>query len=374
MICHVFRRGRFYWGKLRLDGDHRLSVFSLGTTDKRVALSKLLDVAKEREKEAAGLLPPQSVREGAAEPLSGVLEAFLEDLRAKGRADTTLSKYKKTLAKLFLRCRWRLLADVSARSFCEWRARCGLNPKTLNDLLAAMMTFLCWLKYQRRLAENPLEHVQRIDTRATRKQHRRALTADELARLIATAPPHRSLVYRVAAYTGLRRAEMMALQWGDFTLDGPAPVVRVRASTTKNRKDAVIPLHASLATALLAHRPPDAASFGLVLSGLVPRIPTFRKDLSKAGIAYVDDLGRRADLHALRVTFGTKLSSSGASPRVVQELMRHSDLRLTMGVYTDAVQLPLRQAINSLENEQSESKNHTGIIDVRTETLSVAVR
>jgi integrase len=348
MICHVFRRGSTYWGKLRLDGEHRVSAFSLGTTDKRVALAKLLDAAKEREREAAGLLPPQSVREAAATPPEELLTAFLEDLKAKGRADTTHAKYKKTLTKLFVRCRWRLLADASARSFCEWRAKCGLSPKTLNDLLGALMTFFGWLRYQRRLAENPLEHVQRIDTRATRRQHRRALTADELARLIATAPPHRSLVYRVAAYTGLRRAEMMALQWADFTLEGPSPCVRARASITKNRKDAVIPLHPEVVAALLAHKPADASPFALVLAGLVPRIPTFRKDLTKAGITFVDDSGRRADLHSLRMTFGTNLTLAGAVPRAVQELMRHSDLKLSMQIYTDASQLPLFETVKRL--------------------------
>lgn len=348
MICYVFKRNGTYWGKLRLDGEHRVSVFSLGTTDKRIAYAKLLETASEREKEAAGLLPPQSVREAAATPLAELLTAFLEDVKAKGRADTTHAKYDKTLSKLFARCRWRLLGDVTARSFCEWRAKCGLSPKTLNDLLGAMMTFLGWLKYQQRIAENPLEHVQRIDTRATRKQHRRALKPEQLAKLIATAPPHRSIVYHVAAYTGLRRSEMMGLQWGDFTLDGPAPCLRVRASTTKNRKDAVIPLHPELAAAIAAFKPANAAPFGLVLAGLVPRIPTFRKDLVLAGIKFIDDTGRRVDLHSLRMTFGTNLTLSGAAPRTVQELMRHSDIKLTMKIYTDATQLPLSVAVANL--------------------------
>jgi len=348
MICYAFKRNGIWWGKLRLAGQHRVSVFSLQTSDKLVATAKLLETAKERQREAAGLLPPQTVREASATPLAELLAAFLEDLEAKGRAKTTTTKYAKTLAKLFARCRWRLLADVSARSFCEWRAKCGLKPKTLNDLLAAMMTFLGWLKYQRRLDVNPLEYVERIDTRATRKQHRRALTHAELVRLLAAAPAHRALVYRVAAFTGLRRAEMMALQWGDFTLDGDTPTLRVRASMTKNRKDAVIPLHPELVAALLAFKPVDAAPFGLALAGLVPRIPTFKKDLRAAGVPFEDQLGRRADLHSLRMTFGTNLTLSGVAPRSVQELMRHSDIKLTMKIYTDAAQLPLVAAVQSL--------------------------
>jgi hypothetical protein len=70
-------------------------------------------------------------------------------------------------------------------------------------------------------------------------------------------------------------------------------------------------------------------------------VPTFKRDLAKAGIPFEDERGRRADLHALRTTFGTLLSASGVSPHVAMELMRHSNLKLTMKVYTDVSQLPL---------------------------------
>jgi integrase len=62
----------------------------------------------------------------------------------------------------------------------------------------------------------------------------------------------------------------------------------------------------------------------------------------------VDDLGRRADLHALRKTFGTALVLNGDQPRVVMEVMRHSDLKLTMKFYTDAAQLPVGAALSRL--------------------------
>jgi site-specific recombinase XerD len=71
---------------------------------------------------------------------------------------------------------------------------------------------------------------------------------------------------------------------------------------------------------------------------------TFRRDLSRAGIVSQDEQGRRVDLHSLRVTFGTNLILSGAHPRVAQELMRHSDIRQTMKLYTDVSKLPVREA------------------------------
>lgn len=348
MICHVFKRGRFWWGKLQLDTDTRLSRFTMGTSDKRIAQAKLSEIAKEREREALGLGVPRSVREAAAMPIAGLLTAFLDDLQAQGRAIGTCALYRRTLTKLFKCCCWKTLADVTARSFCEWRARCGLSPKTLNNLLGELQVFYGWLVHQRRASENPLLHVQRINTRGTWRQYRRGLTAAEMQRLLEVAPPRRRIVYLTAAFTGLRRAEMNGLQWGDIDLDAAIPFARARASTTKNRKEAVLPLHPELVAGLRALRPIDAAPFSPVLRGLIPRVPTLRKDLVRAGIAFEDEKGRRADLHSLRMTYGTNLTLSGAAPRVVMELMRHSDIKLTMKIYTDAGQLPLADAVANL--------------------------
>ncbi len=345
MICHVYRRGRFWWGKLQLDTDTRLSRFSLGTSDKRIAQAKLSEMLKEREKEALGLGVPRSVREAATMPIAGLLTAFLDDFQG---ATGTRALYRRTLTKLFKCCCWKTLADVSARSFSEWRARCGLSPKTLNNLLGELQVFHGWLVHQRRAAENPLLHVQRINTRGTWRQYRRSLSPVEFQRLLDNSPPHRAAVYLVAANTGLRRAELSGLQWGDVFLEAEVPHVRARASTTKNRKEAVLPLPPDAVEALRRLRPIDAAPFSPVLRGLIPRVPTLRRDLVRAGVPFEDEKGRRVDLHSLRMTYGTNLTLSGAAPRVVMELMRHSDIKLTMRIYTDAGQLPLADAVAKL--------------------------
>jgi site-specific recombinase XerD len=54
------------------------------------------------------------------------------------------------------------------------------------------------------------------------------------------------------------------------------------------------------------------------------------------------------DFHSLRLTFGTNLVLSGAHPRVVQEMMRHSDIRITMKLYADVTGLPLVDAAAAL--------------------------
>ncbi len=61
-----------------------------------------------------------------------------------------------------------------------------------------------------------------------------------------------------------------------------------------------------------------------------------------------DDRGRTLDVHALRTTFGTLLSKGGVAPRTAQAAMRHADIKLTMGVYTDPKLLDVRGALDAL--------------------------
>jgi hypothetical protein len=92
----------------------------------------------------------------------------------------------------------------------------------------------------------------------------------------------------------------------------------------------------------------DTLPMDLVFRGLIQRMTVFRKDLEAAGVAYVDAKGEYADFHSLRKTFGTMLTLAGVPQRVVMELMRHSDMRLTAKTYTDAGMLPTGDAVMML--------------------------
>lgn len=58
--------------------------------------------------------------------------------------------------------------------------------------------------------------------------------------------------------------------------------------------------------------------------------------------------GRVVDFHALRHSYIILLERSGVSPKLAQELARHSDIRLTMNVYTHARLHDLAGAVEGL--------------------------
>lgn len=346
MMAYPFRRGRWYYGKVRLDGWAKERTFSLHTTDQRVAQSKMQEEVRQLEMEAAGLLAPRTARKAAQRPLAELQTAFLDDMTARGKSPNTLRIYRAALGKLRAGCGWSFLRDISAASFCEWRAVCGLKPKTANDYLHAAQRFVRWLMRQRMAIENPLEYVEPVEAR-TGGEYRRGLTPDQVVSLLTTAPRPRVIVYRLALEAGLRRHELKGLRWTDVNLESEHPCVRVPASIAKNRKSALLDLGPEMVAELQSVRRPETASFQRVFSA-IPKVATLRRDLARAGIPFVDELGRRADFHALRKTLATTLAVQGVHPYVLKEVMRHSDLKLTMKVYTDAAQLPVSAALGKL--------------------------
>ena len=125
------------------------------------------------------------------------------------------------------------------------------------------------------------------------------------------------------------------------------PYIQLRAETTKARRADHIPLCGELAEALRGARAADGADDGPVFAD-VPDMDVYRADLTAAGIPYKDAQDRQADFHALRHTFGTMLAQSGTGIRTAMELMRHTDAKLTMNVYTDPHLLETAGAVESL--------------------------
>jgi len=58
--------------------------------------------------------------------------------------------------------------------------------------------------------------------------------------------------------------------------------------------------------------------------------------------------GLYADFHSLRHLFITNLECAGIRPKMAQTLARHSDIRLTLGVYTHVELHDQTAAIDSL--------------------------
>ena len=348
----TWQESRFWTVKIYTDGKPKLVK---GYTDKNASeqLGAKLERAKARGEQ--GLIDPFKAHRGR--PLLEHVKDYISELRALGRDDKYVYNVDKRLAKLLALCGWNILADITADAFCHWReapiqqraadsedGRVG--PRTLNQYLETLRAFCKWAMKRKRMGANPLADVPKMDETNDVRRARRALTAEQVEALLLKVPEHHQNVYRFILATGLRRQEIEDLQWGDVRLDSPTPFLKLRAKATKSRRADSLPLRADVAVELRALQ--GEAGDGERVFATLPTMDEHREYLKAAGIDWKDSEGRRADFHALRHTYGTLLSKAGVSPREAMELMRHTDLRLTMKVYTDPRIFDLAGAVEKL--------------------------
>ena len=336
-----------YRGRFRFDTDKKETDVALGLTTKDNAKAALRRLVEERENEHFGRIAPKLQRDAESKPLVEHLADFVASLRAARRSEHYAYLMGRMVTKICDECRWKYPQDVPVNAFEAWRAKnADKSLKTLNEYLNCTRAFLNWMEHCERIAANPLRKVRKHSTRGHERRKRRAYSDADLAMLTTVAGP-RLLAYFLAAHAGLRRAEADKLRWADVQLEAAEPFLVVRAENAKNRREQAVPLHPELLAELKRRKPTDAKPGDLVLPDGVPSMPALRQDLSAAGIAFVDETGQRADFHALRHTFATRLAKFGAGQRARQELMRHSSPMQTEG-YTDASQLLLRDAVRLL--------------------------
>lgn len=389
---------------------------STGCRDQQAATKVLAEILAGVEKIKSGLITRTEAKICAHgdQPLSEHLQEYLRHLAAKrirGRkvSPMYLVNVKGRLERIQRECDLTRLQDISRQGMERWLDRVeakGMAAATRNEYLTSMIALCNWAVGDSRMLANPLIGIGKADISGDRRHLRRALTVEEIARLLNAAEmrpiaeygrgvvklsakerkgrktwaydpvtaenldacyarglkraakrlgqlrrigEQRRLFYLMAVSTGLRRKELAGLKVGQIHLQAaPTPFAELAGSQTKNGKPACIPLRPEVATAIRDYLHKNDRGLDDTLFAVPPTIRVFDADLDAAGIAKTDPRGRVVDIHALRHTFGTHLSAVGVHPRVAMAAMRHSRIELTMNLYTDPALLDVAGAVNLL--------------------------
>jgi len=234
-----------------------------------------------------------------------------------------------------------------------------LSRNTIRNALCVVRGLFNYAVEEGLIESNPAARLGRF-TRSAKSTDTKgtALTSKEVQQFLKAAEeicPNYHPLFLMALRAGLRRGELVALQWGDVQLGADDlssdrfilvqhNYVRREYTTTKSKKARRVDLSRDLRRSLLELR--DKRLLAAYLEGkndisgdlvfqtaqgtivdpdnLYHRF--FLPVLAKAGI-------RRIRLHDLRHTFGSLLLQNGASIVYVKEQMGHSSIQVTIDIY-----------------------------------------
>ena len=179
------------------------------------------------------------------------------------------------------------------------------------------------------------------------------LDQEQVRRLMEAAKGNSlEALYVLAVSTGMRQGELLGLQWKDVDLD--SGTVRVNRTifggvvsppkTTKSRRS--IKLSKSAFAALTTHEKKSEWVFStksgkpIDCTNLIKQ--SWRPLLKKAGLPH-------KRFHDLRHTCATLLLTKGVHPKVVQELLGHSSISITLDTYSHVLPTMQEKAVAAMD-------------------------
>ena len=336
-----------YRGYYTLEKNGPRVWMNLGTPDKEIAGKRIMEIALRAQREQECMIAPRAERETAAKGLSQLVGEYETDLVSRGLVRKHIHDTTKRIRRVISETGWRVVADVTADSFVEWRGFLQASAKTKKEYQLSLTAFLNWLLRNDRIAANPLAKVDRIKTRGKQVRPYRPFTPEELSRLFAIAGKHQ-LAYQTLFYTGQRKSEVRALVWGDLHLDEEKPFALFREDTMKDNDKRAVPLRRELVELLKKARPAGVDPTKRVFWWCFPTYDLLLSHLKKAGIERKDGLGRVLHFHSFRKSLQSLGVKFGMNQRATQEILGHSDANLTAQAYTDVPSLQLHDEIAKL--------------------------
>lgn len=315
----IIRESPTYFARYR-DANGGERIETTGCKDEQAARQVLAEMVKRVEHRKAGILTPEQDRQAdfANQSIADHVAAYLEHLKAKTVRGKRVSAHhrrnvKHQLERTMAECGFKRVGDISREAMETWmnqREAKGMAGRTRNTHRAAIVAFCNWCVESGRLSFNPLSRLHKADEHGDRRRIRRALTEDEIARLLKAAElrpiaelgresvpkpmserqgrrtwskaeltfgtldaayrrgldllanqperidplaflgRQRALMYRMMIYTGLRKSELASLTVGQIHLDRRYPCAELPAKDEKAGRGAMIPLRTDLVESL----------------------------------------------------------------------------------------------------------------------------
>ncbi|KQU24069.1 integrase [Bacillus sp. Leaf13] len=271
------------------------------------------------------------------------------------------SKFRKHILPRFGKLKMK---DIT-RPYCQKMINeIALSISSVNDIkIQANQVFKYALKMDI-ISMNPLEHVsiprqqKELINEESENDERNYWRKDEIKQFLSITKHELSfrdhVLFHLLIYTGARKGELLAVTWDDIDFEGGS--IRLaktlfhtegefifQTSKTKESKR-LISLGTKTLTLLKKWRiQQNEANLASSHDWDNKKVVFTRDDGSPTRLAYLNEKLdivikkhnlHRITIHGLRHTHASLLFESGASIKEVQERLGHSDIQMTMNIYT----------------------------------------
>ena len=357
------RKGDGRWvGSFYSEEGKRISVY--GDTQKE-ALEKLKAAQREYEQGKLATGPNQTVKH--------YLEYWLEDVHKSTIRLSSYLRYRQLLDIHILptlgHIQLKKLTPQHIQALYGRKLKEGLSAGSVRFMHAVLHKALDNALHINLVARNVCDVVS--PPRKT-KYEIQVLNEEQAHKLLAVAQGHRLEALLVLALTtGLRRGELLALRWHDINFEDRSLQVRrtvnrytghgfveTEPKTPKSRRKITIPQFA--VEMLRQHRTRQLEARLQVGTAWQEHDLVFCNTsgnflLSDRLREMLEKLLKEAELphmrfHDLRHSAATILLSMGIHPKVVQELLGHSTISLTMDTYSHVLPSMHQNAMDRMDN------------------------
>jgi integrase len=328
---------------------------SIGGKQKHIYGKSAEEVAEKRDK-LAGTAPASATT--SHQLVSEFLSAWLETV-VKVRNKPSTHKSYSDMIRLHIN---PAIGHLQLRSLPPQQVQQMLNRMYANGLKPRTVQYAKAILHRALEQAMKWEYVTRnvaalVDAPRVEKYPAVALTEAQIAAFFTAIRGHRLEPLYWLALLGLRRGELLGLRWAD--VDMAKATVRVTAGKTSSSAR-TLPLSPTLVEILSQHwerQQAERQALGVdwkehgflfpseVGTGISGRnlVRHFKSVVKKA------NLPQHIRFHDLRHTAATLLLEQGQHPKTVQAILGHSQIGITMDVYSHVALHEQEKAVQSLE-------------------------
>ena len=352
---HLYKRPSRpgYYAKIQVSG--RVIRRATGVTNQRAALAIANKWEEELRLEEAG------VDTAVDRNLASLLDDFIEYMGSA--TPKHQNEFRQRIERIVADRGWSTIDDIdeygtvtAVRGFKQLAGNKEkkVSVSTQNHYWTAIKAFTAWLTDVRKvLMRDPLKGLKKRSSEGDRKRIRRFLLPAEWVYLAQTP---NAVLYRTAIETGFRRNELMALEPSMLKEDH----IRLPAEFDKRRRVARQYINADLRAQIKLPFEVVGGTRDRLAELLAADLETARKlyleDCKEREVEPEDEFLMREtpdgilDFHALRHTCGAWLVMNEVNIKIVQKVMRHSTIKLTLDTYGHLMPGAEREAVKALQS------------------------